>query len=184
MLLEVFFSQKCMKYEVSLQEAGWRVSVEYSYLALSLLNKELCLGGTPWFKNFVCTVEPAGVILVGPHGCVFSQRAKDGWVCSHKIDVDAGVQLAICQNRVSIKEISKDRQINFRKMSSSESETKDMLFCIFSKSTMMAMRGTYLSKLRRCLVWGQRGISLSQNLLYQAPVGKCIPGTGRAWRFH
>lgn len=43
---------------------------------------------------------------------------------------------------------------------------------------MMTMRGTYLSKLRRCLIWGRRGISLSQNLLYQAPVGKCIPGMG------
>lgn len=77
----------------------------------SPLNKELCLGDTPWFKNFVRTVEPAGVILVGPHGRVFSQRAKDGRVCSHKIDVDTGVQLAICQNRESVKEISRDRQI-------------------------------------------------------------------------
>lgn len=92
----------------------------------SPLNKELCLGDTPWFKNVVRTVEPAGVILVGPHGRVFSQRAKDGRVCSHKIDVDAGVQLAICQNSASV-EISRDRQINLRKMSSSESETKEIM---------------------------------------------------------
>lgn len=83
--------------------------MEYSYLALSPVNKELCLDGTPWFKNVVCTVKPAGVILVGPHGRVFSQRAKDGRVCSHKIDVDAGVQLAICQNKASTKEITRDR---------------------------------------------------------------------------
>lgn len=93
----------------------------------SPLKKLLCLSDTPWFKNVVRTVEPAGVILVGPHGRVFSQRAKDGRVCSHKIDVDAGVQLAICQNRASV-EISRDRQINLRKMSSSESETKEMMF--------------------------------------------------------
>lgn len=72
-------------------------------------NKELCLGDTPWLKNVVHTVEPAGVILVGPHGCVFSQRAKYGRICSHKINVDAGVQLAICKNRARV---SRYRQIN------------------------------------------------------------------------
>lgn len=80
------------------------------------------------------TVEPAGVILVGPHGCVFAQCAKDGRVCSHKIDVDAGVQLAICQNRVSIREIKRGRQMNLRKMSSFKSETKEIMLCIFSES--------------------------------------------------
>lgn len=91
------------------------VCAEYSFLALLQLNKKISLGSVPQFKHFGHTMEPAGVILVGPHCRVFAQRAKDGRVCSHKIDVDAGIKLAICQNRASIREIRRDREINLTK---------------------------------------------------------------------
>lgn len=68
-------------------------------------------------------MKPAGVVLVSPHGSVFAQRAEYGRVRSHKIDVDSGVQLAICHNRDS--EIKRDWNVSLRKMNLSDYETKD-----------------------------------------------------------
>lgn len=45
------------------------------------------------------TVQPSGVVLIGPHGCLFPQRPEDGRICSHEINVDSCVQLSICQSR-------------------------------------------------------------------------------------
>lgn len=43
------------------------------------------------------TIQPPGVILVSPHGCLLPQRTKDSRVCSHEVDVDGGIQLSIWQ---------------------------------------------------------------------------------------
>lgn len=96
----MYFNEKRLKSDISTPIA-W-VSVKCSYLVRFPSNKEVFVGATARFKGFLvcfCTVKPAGVVLVGPHGSMFAQRAENGRVRSHKIDVDSGVQLAICENR-------------------------------------------------------------------------------------
>lgn len=48
---------------------------------------------------YVNTIEPARVVLVGPHGRVFPKCTENGRVRSHKIDVHSSVELAICPKR-------------------------------------------------------------------------------------
>lgn len=43
------------------------------------------------------TIQPSGVVLVGPHGRLLSQGSEDSRVCPHEINVDPRVQLSICQ---------------------------------------------------------------------------------------
>lgn len=43
------------------------------------------------------TVQPSGVVLIGPHGRLLPQSPEDGRVRPHEIDVDPSVQLSICQ---------------------------------------------------------------------------------------
>lgn len=45
------------------------------------------------------TVQPSGVVLVGPHGRLLAQSSEDGRVRPHEVDVDAGVQLSVCMGR-------------------------------------------------------------------------------------
>lgn len=45
------------------------------------------------------TVEPAGVVLVGAHGRLLAQRAEDGRVRAHEVDVHARIELLVCGRR-------------------------------------------------------------------------------------
>lgn len=47
-------------------------------------------------RSQLFTVQPSGVVLVGPHGRLLPQSSEDGRVRPHEVDVDAGVQLSIC----------------------------------------------------------------------------------------
>lgn len=47
--------------------------------------------------NGELTIQPSGVVLIGPHGCLLSQGSEDSRVRPHEINVDARVQLSICQ---------------------------------------------------------------------------------------
>lgn len=41
------------------------------------------------------TIQPPGVVLVRPHGSLGPQSPENGGVCSHEVDIDACIQLAI-----------------------------------------------------------------------------------------
>lgn len=43
------------------------------------------------------TIQPSGVVLISPHGCLLSQGSEDSRVRPHEINVDPRVQLPICQ---------------------------------------------------------------------------------------
>lgn len=47
------------------------------------------------------TVEPAGVVLVCPHGRLLAHGAEDGCIRAHEVDVDASIKLFICRGQRS-----------------------------------------------------------------------------------
>lgn len=47
------------------------------------------------------TIEPAGIVLVCPHGSLLAHGAEDGCIRAHEVDVDTSIKLFICRGQRS-----------------------------------------------------------------------------------